>query len=100
MFYQILLFEFENFGQIELEDAIPLLDLALMGLESDKSGWTPEDGPKEDLADRIVTILCDKSEILRVYYGLIIDKDSKSLSALPLLVGKYLLNLKIEYQKT
>lgn len=89
LLYQLLLWEFENFGSIELEEPIPIKDLALIGLESRRSGWTPEDGSREELAERITNILCDKAAMLREYYALGVDPETKCLESLPLLVENH-----------
>lgn len=90
LFYQILLWEFENFGALELEEPLSLYDLAMIGLESSRSGWTEEDGPKEDLAKRIASILCEKAQILKEYYGILVNPETKSLETLPVLVNNHL----------
>ena len=52
----------------------PLYDLAMLALESEESGWTEEDGPKEGLAQYITDFLRNKHEMLEDYFSLEIDQ--------------------------
>lgn len=61
-------------------------ELAILALKSVESGWTPDDGPIDDLAEHLVDVLTANSGILKSYYNLVIE-DGKLLS-LPLLIGK------------
>ncbi|XP_013918263.1 PREDICTED: DNA mismatch repair protein Mlh1 [Thamnophis sirtalis] len=87
MFYQILIYDFGNFGVLRLSEAAPLFDLAMLALENAESGWTEEDGPKEGLAEYIVDFLSKKSEMLKDYFSLEID--AGNLTGLPLLIDNY-----------
>lgn len=88
LFYQILLYDFENFGEIKFEDpGLSVRELILLALDSEESGWTPEDGPIEDLATTVRDILVKKAIILREYYSFQISEDGRLLQ-LPLLLGK------------
>ncbi|XP_048367710.1 DNA mismatch repair protein Mlh1 [Sphaerodactylus townsendi] len=89
MFYQILVYDFGNFGILRLSVPAPLYDLAMLALENAESGWTEEDGPKEGLAEYIVDFLTKKSEMLKDYFSLEIDEDG-NLTGLPLLLDKYI----------
>jgi len=51
LFYQIILFDFANFGVINFGEPIGIAELAMLYLETPESGWTEEDGPKEELAE-------------------------------------------------
>ncbi|XP_074658885.1 DNA mismatch repair protein Mlh1-like [Tubulanus polymorphus] len=84
LFYQILLMQFGNFGVLRLS----VSTLARLALDSDESGWTPADGPKEDLIKYIVQLLKSKSEMLQDYFSLEIDKDGNILT-IPLLLDNY-----------
>ncbi|XP_044310865.1 DNA mismatch repair protein Mlh1 isoform X2 [Varanus komodoensis] len=88
MFYQILIYDFGNFGVLRLSEPAPLYDLAMLALENAESGWTEEDGPKEGLAEYIVDFLKKKSEMLKDYFSLEID-DEGNLTGLPLLLDNY-----------
>uniref|UniRef100_K7FUH5 DNA mismatch repair protein MLH1 n=1 Tax=Pelodiscus sinensis TaxID=13735 RepID=K7FUH5_PELSI len=88
LFYQILIYDFANFGILRLSEPAPLYDLAMLALENTESGWTEEDGPKEGLAEYIVEFLKKKTEMLKDYFSLDIDEDG-NLTGLPLLIDNY-----------
>lgn len=46
----------------------------MLALDSEGSGWTEEDGPKEGLAQYIVDFLTRKAEMLRDYFSMEIDQ--------------------------
>lgn len=48
----------------------------MLALESEESGWTEEDGPKEGLAQYIVDFLKNKAEMLEDYFSMEIDQVS------------------------
>lgn len=99
LFYQILLYEFENFGKIKLEPSLRIYDLAIIALNTEESGWTPEDGPVEELSERIVEILIGKAPLLKEYYNLCITDDG-FIETLPILLGRYndFINIKNIYK--
>ncbi|XP_076598502.1 DNA mismatch repair protein Mlh1 [Chaetodon auriga] len=88
LFYQILIYDFGNFGVLRLSTPAPLYDLAMLALDSEGSGWTEEDGPKEGLAQYIVDFLKKKAEMLEDYFSMEIDQEG-NLTGLPLLLDKY-----------
>ncbi|XP_058238512.1 DNA mismatch repair protein Mlh1 isoform X2 [Hemibagrus wyckioides] len=88
LFYQILMFDFGNFNVLWLSNPAPLYDLALLALDSEESGWTEEDGPKEGLAQYIVDFLKKKAEMLDDYFSMKIDEEG-NLTGLPLLLDNY-----------
>ncbi|XP_013860910.1 DNA mismatch repair protein Mlh1 isoform X2 [Austrofundulus limnaeus] len=88
LFYQILVFDFGNFGVLRLSEPAPLYDLAMLALDSEESGWTEEDGPKEGLAQYIVDFLRRKAEMLEDYFSVEIDQEG-NLTGLPLLLDGY-----------
>ncbi|KAA8590061.1 DNA mismatch repair protein Mlh1 [Etheostoma spectabile] len=88
LFYQILIYDFGNFGVLRLSTPAPLYDLAMLALDSEESGWTKEDGPKDGLAQYIVDFLKNKTEMLGDYFSLEIDQEG-NLTGLPLLLDKY-----------
>nr|XP_057914248.1 DNA mismatch repair protein Mlh1 [Doryrhamphus excisus] len=88
LFYQILIYDFGNFGVLRLSTPAPIYDLAMLALDLEESGWTEEDGPKEGLAQYIVDFLKKKAEMLEDYFSLEIDQEG-NLSGLPLLLDKY-----------
>ncbi|ELU13964.1 hypothetical protein CAPTEDRAFT_223290 [Capitella teleta] len=87
LFYQLLLFDFGNFGVLRLSEPAPLNELAMMALESSASGWTEADGPKEDLASYIVQFLTSKAEMLDDYFS--IEIKDNALCTLPMLLDNY-----------
>ncbi|KAM9804418.1 DNA mismatch repair protein Mlh1 [Neosynchiropus ocellatus] len=88
LFYQILIYDFGNFGVLRLSTPAPIYDLAMLALESEESGWTEEDGPKEGLAQYIVDFLKKKAEMLEDYFSMEIDQEG-NLTGLPLLLDKF-----------
>ncbi|XP_006635764.2 DNA mismatch repair protein Mlh1 isoform X1 [Lepisosteus oculatus] len=88
LFYQILIYDFGNFGVLRLSTPAPLYDLAMLALDSPESGWTEEDGPKEGLAEYIVEFLKKKAEMLEDYFSMEIDEEG-NLTGLPLLLDNY-----------
>lgn len=46
----------------------------MLALDSEESGWTEEDGPKEGLAEYIVDFLKKKAEMLEDYFSMEIDQ--------------------------
>uniref|UniRef100_A0A8D0HJK5 DNA mismatch repair protein MLH1 n=1 Tax=Sphenodon punctatus TaxID=8508 RepID=A0A8D0HJK5_SPHPU len=89
LFYQILIYDFGNFGVLRLSEPAPLYDLAMLALEDPESGWTEEDGPKEGLAEYIVEFVRSKNEMLKDYFSLEIDEEG-CLTGLPLLIDNYI----------
>ncbi|KAK7139821.1 hypothetical protein R3I94_012456 [Phoxinus phoxinus] len=88
LFYQILIYDFGNFGVLRLSNPVPLYDLAMLALDSEESGWTDEDGSKEGLAQYIVDFLKQKTEMLEEYFSLEIDGEG-NLTGLPMLLDNY-----------
>ena len=46
----------------------------MLALESEESGWSESDGPKEQLAQYIVDLLQSKAEMMEDYFSIEIDK--------------------------
>ncbi|XP_051468798.1 DNA mismatch repair protein Mlh1 isoform X3 [Apus apus] len=80
LFYQILIYDFANFGVLRLSEPAPLYELSMLALEDPESGWTEEDGPKEELAEYIVEFLKKKTDMLKDYFSLEIDKQQHCLA--------------------
>lgn len=89
LFYQIAIFDFGNFGIMKLSNPGPIFDLAMLALDSDESGWSEDDGPKEQLAQYIVDFLKSKAEMLKDYFSMEIDEDG-NLCSLPMLLENYI----------
>ncbi|CAL1275114.1 unnamed protein product [Larinioides sclopetarius] len=87
-FYQIMLKDFGNFGALRLSNPAPIVDLAMIALDSEDSGWTVADGPKESLAKYVVDLLKSKASMLDEYFSVEIDEDGNLLT-LPLLLDNY-----------
>ncbi|XP_069699204.1 DNA mismatch repair protein Mlh1 isoform X2 [Periplaneta americana] len=88
LFYQLLLYEFGNFGLIKFSTPLPIYDVAMLGLDSEESGWTEVDGPKMDLAETVKQLLTDKGPMLDEYFSTIVDS-SGNLCSLPLVLDGY-----------
>ncbi|XP_062375957.1 DNA mismatch repair protein Mlh1 [Sardina pilchardus] len=88
LFYQIMIYDFGNFGVLRLSSPAPLYELAMLALNSQESGWSEEDGPKEGLAEFIVDFLRKKADMLEDYFSLEIDQEG-NLIGLPLLLDNY-----------
>ncbi|KAF7286678.1 hypothetical protein GWI33_004702 [Rhynchophorus ferrugineus] len=87
-FYQLILYNFQNFDSYRFEDAMSIKELALIGLNLAEAGWTEDDGPKDELAQRISEILVEKGPMLNEYFSLNIDEQGK-LRTLPILLDNY-----------
>lgn len=57
-----------------------------MALELPETQWTPEDGDKAELAQRVMEILTEKGEMLQEYFAMEID-ETGHLKSIPLLLG-------------
>uniref|UniRef100_A0A8D8FJS6 DNA mismatch repair protein Mlh1 n=4 Tax=Culex pipiens TaxID=7175 RepID=A0A8D8FJS6_CULPI len=86
--YQMLLFNFGNLGAISLSPAISVAELASLALQDPDNGWTEEDGPIAELAERIVEILVSKAPIMREYFGLSISEEGL-LESIPVVIEDY-----------
>ncbi|KAG5310526.1 MLH1 protein, partial [Acromyrmex insinuator] len=88
LFYEIMLYDFANFGIIKFSERISLFDLAMIALDSGETGWTEEDGPKEELAARVKELLLEKADMMNEYFSIVMDKVG-NLRSLPVLLDKY-----------
>ncbi|KAG7190341.1 hypothetical protein KM043_006454 [Ampulex compressa] len=88
LFYEILLYDFANYGIIKFSEPIPLYELAMLGLDTEEAGWTEEDGKKEDLAMNVKELLLEKADMMKEYFSIVIDKKG-NLKSLPILIDKY-----------
>ena len=73
------------------QDSLSIYDVALVGLNSEESGYTPDLGRKEELANSVRQILVDKATMLDEYFSMVVDAEGK-LCSLPLLLGKRFVN--------
>ncbi|GBO11265.1 DNA mismatch repair protein MLH1, partial [Araneus ventricosus] len=76
LFYQIMLRDFGNFGALRLSNPAPTAELAMIALDSEDSGWTVADGPKESLAKYVVDLLKSKAPMLDEYFSVELDEVS------------------------
>lgn len=84
-----MVYEFQNLPQIKITpDKLSIKDLIVIALNSSESGWTEEDGDKEELAQNAAEILIEKSAIMKEYFSLIITPEGE-LETLPSLLQKH-----------
>ncbi|KMY92223.1 DNA mismatch repair protein Mlh1 isoform X1 [Drosophila simulans] len=88
LFYQRMIYEFQNCSEITITPPLPLKELLVLSLESEAAGWTSEDGDKAELADSAADILLKKAPIMREYFGLRISEDGM-LESLPSLLHQH-----------
>ncbi|XP_012283469.1 DNA mismatch repair protein Mlh1 isoform X3 [Orussus abietinus] len=88
LFYEIMLYDFANYGVIKFTEPLPLYDIAMLGLDLEEAGWTEEDGKKEDLAESVKELLLEKTDMMKEYFSVVIDKGG-NLRSLPILLDKY-----------
>lgn len=88
LFYQILIFDFGNYGIYRLSEVAPTFDLVMLALDSDESGWQPANGNKHDLAKHVVDFLKSKREMLTDYFSFELDKNG-NIVGLPMLLPDY-----------
>lgn len=87
-FYQLVMYNFQNFGTITFTEPYRLYDLAMLALNHPDTGWTEDDGPKTELAERVVDILTQKKVMLKEYFSFEID-DEQNLIKIPLLLSDH-----------
>ena len=56
-----------------VQEPAPVHELVTLALEGADSGWTPDDGPKQDLAQYVTDLLTSKADMLADYFSLEID---------------------------
>ncbi|KAL1121982.1 hypothetical protein AAG570_003390, partial [Ranatra chinensis] len=88
LFYQIMLYNFGNFGVIKFQSGLPLYDVAMLGIEDPNSHWKEEDGSKEELATLASDLLASKAAMLQDYFSIEINQ-KKELRTIPLLLENY-----------
>lgn len=79
LFYEQALRQFGSLRPIRLETPLPIYDLVLEALANPRTGYDEEDGPKEQLADEIKTLLSANGPMLAEYFSLDIDSDVRDL---------------------
>ncbi|XP_026674138.1 DNA mismatch repair protein Mlh1 isoform X2 [Ceratina calcarata] len=107
LFYQIMVFDFANYGVIKFsvnisideviitlyvaftfQEPISLYDLAMLALDSEEAGWSENYGPKNKLAESAKDLLLEKADMLNEYFSIVLDKKG-NLKSLPVLLEKY-----------
>ncbi|XP_066589009.1 DNA mismatch repair protein Mlh1 isoform X2 [Prorops nasuta] len=88
LFYEIMLYDFANFGVIKFSESLPLYDMAMLALNTEEAGWTPDDGDKSDLATRAKELLLEKADMMKEYFAIVLDKRG-NLKSLPMLLDQY-----------
>ncbi|XP_075219460.1 DNA mismatch repair ATPase Mlh1 isoform X2 [Lycorma delicatula] len=88
MFYQIMLYEFGNFGELKFVNPLPLQQLCKIALDSPGLNLSEEDSNKEEYSLLVSDLLKSKSAMLEDYFSMKIDQDG-NLSAIPLLLDNY-----------
>lgn len=69
----------------------------MIALDSEETGWTEEDGPKDELATRVKELLLEKADMMNEYFSIVMDRVG-NLRSLPVLLGKYNLISKVVVQ--
>jgi len=87
MFYQMLLRDFGNHGEIAIQPPACVKALAMLALDQPDSGWKESDGSKEELSEYIVGFLSEKAEMLKEYFSL--DIQNGKLRAIPYLLDDF-----------
>nr|CAD7443099.1 unnamed protein product [Timema bartmani] len=88
MLYQIMLYDFGNFGALKFTNSMPLYDLARMALDCEECGWKETDGTKEEIATTVVDHLVTRAAMLDDYFSMQIDGEG-NLKSIPYLVDKF-----------
>ena len=68
LFFQLAVRRFGCMGRLELSSPMPLRAALLTALDLESTNWTPEDGPKEEIAAEAEALLVSKNELLDEYF--------------------------------
>uniref|UniRef100_A0A0C3UA54 DNA mismatch repair protein S5 domain-containing protein n=1 Tax=Guillardia theta (strain CCMP2712) TaxID=905079 RepID=A0A0C3UA54_GUITC len=89
--YQSCLKRFGDFDRIELTTPAPIRDLVRAVLDTPQSGWTPEDGDKDEISEYVTDLLVrQKGEMLDVYFAMKFDDQNETICSLPELIDNLL----------
>ncbi|XP_017868918.1 PREDICTED: DNA mismatch repair protein Mlh1 [Drosophila arizonae] len=88
LYYQRLIYEFQNCPEVRVVPPLSLQQLLLIALDSRAAGWVPEDGDKTELADNAVAILQEMAPLMREYFSLRISEQG-CLESLPALLPQH-----------
>ena len=91
LFRQIILTKFGKLDVLRLCPPPKVTDLAMLALEQDEAGWSPEDGDKSDLAQQVALKLSEVKEMLADYFSLEFEiiEGQLYLTGLPLLLAEF-----------
>ncbi|KAL0860969.1 hypothetical protein ABMA27_009500 [Loxostege sticticalis] len=85
LFYETMLYDFQNFGLIKMSNPLPLEELFVLGLSSQETEWDPDLGDMREMARQMTELLLSKRAMLYEYFSLEINEEGELL-ALPLLL--------------
>ncbi|CAG9569272.1 unnamed protein product [Danaus chrysippus] len=85
LFYETILYDFQNLGLIKLSNPLPLEELLILGLDSHEEQWDDELGDMREMAAQMTKLLISKGPMLYEYFSLEINNKGELLS-LPLLL--------------
>ncbi|CAH0482622.1 unnamed protein product [Peronospora belbahrii] len=88
VFYQQVLLQFGATRPITLQTPLAIFDLVLEALKNPRNGYDEEDGPREQLADEIKTLLVSNGPMLFEYFSLNINLQGM-LCTLPQLLADH-----------
>jgi len=70
LIYQKVLKGFSDFDSIRFTTPLPIKELLEISLDSPISGWMPNDGPKDKIAEYLANLIITKKDILLEYYSI------------------------------
>lgn len=83
LFYEIMLYDFANYGVLKFSSALSLVELAKIGLKNKSSGSS-----MEQIAEQVKDLLVSKAEMLKEYFAIVITKNGY-IKSLPVLLEDY-----------
>ncbi|KAG8033859.1 hypothetical protein G9C98_008340 [Cotesia typhae] len=83
LFYEIMLYDFANYGVLKFSSALSLVELAKIGLKDKHFGSS-----LEPIAEQIKNLLVSKAEMLKEYFAIVITKNGY-IKSLPVLLEDY-----------
>ncbi|GAM26719.1 hypothetical protein SAMD00019534_098940 [Acytostelium subglobosum LB1] len=87
LIYQSILRGFAAFDTIKFVTPLSINTMILTSLDSPCSGWQPEDGSKEKIADYLTKLLISKASMLHEYFS--IDIIDGHLAGIPQILDNY-----------
>ncbi|KAL4708568.1 hypothetical protein ACJJTC_014176 [Scirpophaga incertulas] len=89
LFYETILYDFQNLGLIKLSNPLPLEEVIVLGLSSQEENWDSELGDMREMAHQMTELLVSKRAMLLEYFSLEINQKGELL-ALPLLLDGHM----------